>query len=107
MKITREDVLRVAELAHLGLTGPEVEACQRELDAILTYVDRLNELDVSGVGPMAQVLYAASAGAAPSLENHPELRDDVRRPCDAAAAVLAQAPDADTRFFRVPKVIDK
>ncbi len=107
MKITREDVLRVAELAHLGLTGEEVEACQRELDAILTYVDRLNELDVSGVEPMAQVLHGASAGAGTPAEGQPELREDVRRTCDVAAAVLAQAPDADVRFFRVPKVIDK
>ena len=55
MKITREDVLRVAELAHLELGEGEVDAYQRHLDSILTYVEKLNALDTSGVEPMAQV----------------------------------------------------
>lgn len=110
MKITREDVLRVAELAHLGLSADEVETYRNQLDEILSYVDKLNELDVSGVEPMAQVLYAAApdaSSAAPSAAPHPELRDDVLKPCEAAQAVLAQAADSEKPFFRVPKVIDR
>jgi aspartyl-tRNA(Asn)/glutamyl-tRNA(Gln) amidotransferase subunit C len=110
MKITREDVLRVAELAHLGLSADELETYQKQLDAILSYVDKLNELDVSNVEPMAQVLYAAKPGessAAPSREPHPELREDVLRPCEVSDAVLSQSTDAANPFFRVPKVIDK
>jgi aspartyl-tRNA(Asn)/glutamyl-tRNA(Gln) amidotransferase subunit C len=102
VKITREDVLRVAELAHLGLSSDEVETYQKQLDAILSYVDKLNELDVSNVEPMAQVLYAAPEG-----DPHPELRDDVLQSCEVANAVLAQATDAAKPFFRVPKVIDR
>lgn len=102
MKITREDVLRVAELAHLGLSADEVETYQRQLDAILSYVDKLNELDVSTVEPMAQILYAA-----PGLDSHPELRDDVLQPCEVSDDVLAQATDSAKPFFRVPKVIDR
>ncbi len=102
MKITREDVLRVAELAQLGLSPDEVETYQKQLDAILSYVDKLNELDVSSVEPMAQVLHAGAGSDA-----HPELRDDVLRACPVADSVLAQAADSARPFFRIPKVIDK
>jgi aspartyl-tRNA(Asn)/glutamyl-tRNA(Gln) amidotransferase subunit C len=102
VKITREDVLRVAELAQLGLSPDEIETYQKQLDAILSYVEKLNELDVSTVEPMAQVLHAGSAPDA-----HPELRDDILRPCQVADVVLEQAADAAKPFFRVPKVIDK
>ena len=66
MKISREDVIRVAELAHLGLSPEEVETYQHQLDAILTYIDKLNELDVTHIEPMAQVLYPAAGP-----ESHP------------------------------------
>jgi len=99
MKITREDVLRVAELAHLELSPEESETYREQLDDILTYIDKLNELDVTSTEPMAQVLFA------PSGDAHPELREDTPLPCDAAEAILAQAPDARKPFFRVPRVI--
>jgi|SRR5271156_875274 aspartyl-tRNA(Asn)/glutamyl-tRNA(Gln) amidotransferase subunit C len=118
MTISREDVLRVAELAHLELTPAEVELYRGQLDEILNYVGKLQELDLTGVEPMAQVLprdrgaashsaHGAAAGSDGDTERHPELRDDVVRPCDVADAVLAQAPDAAKPFFRVPKVIDR
>lgn len=100
MKISREEVLRVAELAHLELSAEEVETYRGQLDEILTYIAKLEELDVSAVEPMAQVLQAASDG-------RPELREDTPIPCDAAEAILAQAPDAKKPFFRVPKVIER
>lgn len=101
MKITREDVLRVAELAHLELTAEEVELYRGQLDEILNYIGKLEELDVTNVEPMAQVLFAAADGS------HRELRDDTHTPCDVAGAVLAQAPDAAKPFFRVPRVIER
>lgn len=105
MKISREDVAKVAELAHLGLSTAEIELYREQLDAILTYIDKLKELDLTNVEPMAQVLHA---GVAPGAkERHPELREDVLRPCDVAAQVLAGAPEAQTPFFRVPRVIDR
>jgi aspartyl-tRNA(Asn)/glutamyl-tRNA(Gln) amidotransferase subunit C len=110
MKITRDDVLRVAELAHLGLSADEVETYQKQLDAILSYVDKLNELDVSSVEPMAQVQYVAAlegSSAAPRRGSHPELREDVLRPCQVSDAILSQATDSATPFFRVPKVIER
>lgn len=102
MKISREEVLRVAELAHLGLASEEVEKFRTQLDEILTYIDKLNQLDVGPVEPMAQVLFE-SAGP----HEHPELREDVLKPCDIGATVLASAPGAEKPFFRVPKVIER
>jgi aspartyl-tRNA(Asn)/glutamyl-tRNA(Gln) amidotransferase subunit C len=105
MKISREDVLRVAALAHLGLSPQEVETYRNQLDRILSYIDKLNELDVSRVEPMAQVTYAAALPQA--AQKHPELRDDVVVPCNVGEPLLASAPDAAKPFFRVPKVIDR
>jgi aspartyl-tRNA(Asn)/glutamyl-tRNA(Gln) amidotransferase subunit C len=101
MKISREDVLRVAELAHLELTPEEIELYRGQLDEIITYVGKLEKLDVANVEPMAQVLFSAPG------EERTELRDDTLVPCDIADAVLAQAPDAAKPFFRVPRVIER
>ena len=101
MKISREDVLRVAELAHLELTPEEIELYRGQLDEILAYVDKLQKLDVANVEPMAQVLFPPTSG------DQPELRDDAVVPCDVSDAVLAQAPDAAKPFFRVPRVIER
>jgi len=101
MKISREDVLRVAELAHLELSAEEMETYRGQLDEILTYIGKLQQVDVSKVEPMAQVLFAAPGDA------HPELRDDVLVPCNIADAILAQAADAVRPFFKVPRVIEK
>jgi aspartyl-tRNA(Asn)/glutamyl-tRNA(Gln) amidotransferase subunit C len=103
MKISREEVIRVAELAHLGLSPEEIDAYRDQLDGILTYIDKLKELDVTNIQPMTQVLYTGSS----SQESHPELRADTPRPCDVSDAVLAQASDSQKPFFRVPKVIER
>ncbi|SRR5712692_602637 len=101
MIISREDVLHVAELAHLELTEAEVETFQRQLDSILTYIEKLKELDTSQVEPMAQVLAGVAAGENPSL------REDVSAACDVAEEALAGAPDPSEPYFRVPRVIER
>ena len=58
MKISREDVLKVAALANLELSSEEVETYRGHLDDILTYIDKLNEIDTSGVEPLTQVVAA-------------------------------------------------
>ena len=55
MKVSEKDVAYVADLANLELTEPERERMVRDLNSILEYMDRLNELDTSRVEPMAQV----------------------------------------------------
>jgi aspartyl-tRNA(Asn)/glutamyl-tRNA(Gln) amidotransferase subunit C len=110
MKITRDEVLRVAELAHLELTPEEVELYRDQLDEILNYIGKLEQLDVSNVEPMTQALFTTASSTNARLSaarEHPELRDDTLRPCDVAEAILAQAPDAAKPFFRVPRVIDR
>jgi aspartyl-tRNA(Asn)/glutamyl-tRNA(Gln) amidotransferase subunit C len=104
-KVTVEDVERVAELAHLELTPDETPRMLHDLNAILDNVAELNELDTSGVAPLAQVSElpselgnAAGAGA---------LRADLPLPSLDRAVVLAQAPETDGVFFKVPKVIER
>jgi aspartyl-tRNA(Asn)/glutamyl-tRNA(Gln) amidotransferase subunit C len=101
MKISREEVLHVAELAHLELSAAEVDTYLRQLDSILSYIGKLNELDTANVEPMAQSL-AGTAGAEDRT-----LREDAVQPSDVADPVLAIAPDPGKPYFRVPKVIEK
>ncbi|HEV7514286.1 MAG TPA: Asp-tRNA(Asn)/Glu-tRNA(Gln) amidotransferase subunit GatC [Candidatus Acidoferrum sp.] len=100
MKITREDVVRVAELAYLDLSEDELEKYRRQIDEILDYIGKLNELDTSGVEPMAQVLADDQAADA-------TMREDLVVPSAVAEDVLRQAPDAEPPYFRVPKVIER
>ena len=100
MKITREDVLRVAELAYLDLTEAEIETYLAQLDSILEYAGKLNGLDTTNVPPMAQVLASDQQADA-------TLREDVIQPVDVASDVLAHASDAEPPYFRVPKVIER
>jgi len=99
MKISREDVLKVSALANLELTEAEVETYRGQLDDILTYIDKLSEIDTSSVEPMTQVV-AASADDAP-------LREDVIVRADIITEVLQGAPDPAAPYFRVPRVIEK
>ena len=100
MKITGEDVVRVAELAYLDLSEDELEKYRRQLDEILDYIGKLNELDTSGVEPMAQVLADDQTADA-------TLREDLVVPSAVAEDVLRQAPDPEPPYFRVPKVIER
>jgi aspartyl-tRNA(Asn)/glutamyl-tRNA(Gln) amidotransferase subunit C len=99
MKISREDVLKVAALANLELTDAEVETYRGQLDDILTYIDKLNEIDTSTVEPMTQVVAASADGST--------LRDDVVVRSDVITEVLMGAPDPAPLYFRVPRVIEK
>jgi aspartyl-tRNA(Asn)/glutamyl-tRNA(Gln) amidotransferase subunit C len=100
LKISREDVERVAELAYLDLSEAELETYRTQIDEILEYIGKLNELDTTGVEPMAQVLADDQTADA-------TLRDDVVVPCNVAAEILKQAPDPEAPYFRVPKVIER
>jgi aspartyl-tRNA(Asn)/glutamyl-tRNA(Gln) amidotransferase subunit C len=117
MKVTDKDVAYVADLANLELTPEERSGMLRDLNSILKYIDRLNELDTTNVPPMAQVSgrYGANEQGADEAKQGSERfayasREDVVEglrkslPHDEA---LANAPDADEDFFRVPKVIER
>jgi aspartyl-tRNA(Asn)/glutamyl-tRNA(Gln) amidotransferase subunit C len=99
MKITDEEVRRVAELAALALRDDEVERMAKDLSSILSHIDKLNELDTSGVEPMSQVLFDAEETAT--------LREDKERPCLLNLEALANAPASGNGYFKVPRVIER
>jgi aspartyl-tRNA(Asn)/glutamyl-tRNA(Gln) amidotransferase subunit C len=97
MKITDKDVTYVADLANLELTPEERQRMVRDLNSILGYIDRLNELDTASIPPMAQTV----------LQTTNVTREDALRPCLEHEAALQNAPRSDGSFFKVPKVIEK
>ena len=99
MKLTEEQVRQVAELANLALGDDEIARMAHDLDGILTHIDKLNELDTTGVEPMAQVLYESEETAT--------LREDRERPTLDNPTALANAPQAGGGYFKVPKVIER
>jgi aspartyl-tRNA(Asn)/glutamyl-tRNA(Gln) amidotransferase subunit C len=104
MKITDKDVVYVADLANLELTAQERERMAKDLNSILDYIDRLNELDTSNVAPMAQSL---TSNAGTGDRSTGALREDELRPCLPRKDALKNAPETDGSFFKVPKVIEK
>jgi aspartyl-tRNA(Asn)/glutamyl-tRNA(Gln) amidotransferase subunit C len=103
MKVTDKDVLYVADLANLELTDQERQRLVKDLNSILDYIDRLNELDTSGVSPMAQF---AVPGEGPAADAG-NLRQDLLVPCLPHEEAMQNAPATDGEFFKVPKVIEK
>ncbi len=101
VNVTLEDVKRVAELAHLKLTPDETARMQQDLNSILGYVAQLDELDTSSVAPLAEINELSGAGGEGLL------REDVVRPSLDRAVVMAEAPETDQVFFKVPKVIER
>ena len=99
MKITEKEVRYVAGLANLSLSEDEVAQLRTDLDGILGHMDKLNEIDTTGVEPMAQALFDAGETAT--------LRDDVPVPPLGNQAALANAPQPGAGYFKVPKVIER
>ena len=95
MKITIKEVEHVARLARLELTDEEKERMRAQLDSILTYIDKLNELDTSAVEPTSHVLPMMNI-----------FRDDEVRPSLSQEETLANAPDRQDLFFRVPRILE-
>lgn len=94
MEVTREDVLRCAELAHLSLTEAELEPMRLAMEGLLTHASSLNELDLEGVEPW------------PGGQEQPlPRRADAPGECFTQAQALENAPEADRGFFVVPKAL--
>jgi aspartyl-tRNA(Asn)/glutamyl-tRNA(Gln) amidotransferase subunit C len=91
MAITREEVLHVARLARLELTEEEVGRFTQQLSAILEAVAKVSELDLDDVEPTAHPLDLVNVWA-----------DDEPRPCLPLEEALANAPDREAGFFKVP-----
>jgi aspartyl-tRNA(Asn)/glutamyl-tRNA(Gln) amidotransferase subunit C len=99
VKITEKEVRYVAGLSNLKLTDAEVAKFQADLDGILEHMDRLKEIDTTGVEPMSQVIFDSGEGAT--------LRSDVVVPPLSNQAALANAPQPGNGYFKVPKVIER
>ncbi len=96
MALSLEEVRRIAALARLRLSPEEEETFAVQLSAILGYVDQLKELDVSGVEPMT---HALAAGEVP-------LRGDALRESLPPRDALANAPEREGTWFKVPRIIE-
>ena len=95
MKLSSSEVEYVAHLARLEITDAEKEKFTAQLNDILLYIDKLNELDTKGVDPMSHAIAVTNA-----------FREDQVKDSIGTENSLANAPDARGEFFRVPKVID-
>ncbi len=95
MSVDLSTVKRVARLARIRVTDEDAEALRRELNAILGFVEQLNEVDVSGVEPMTSV-----------LPMRMKQREDRVTDGGIAPDIVANAPAAQNGFFLVPKVVD-
>jgi aspartyl-tRNA(Asn)/glutamyl-tRNA(Gln) amidotransferase subunit C len=96
MKLSREEVLQIAELAKLSLTESELTAYAEQLSAVLEYASRLEQLDTADIPPTASVL---------PLQN--VMRDDVVRPSLPRELAIANAADAIEGQFRVDAVLEE
>ena len=98
MKITEQEVRYVAALANLNLTDEEIARYRRDLDGILEHIDQINSVAVTGIEPMARVLFEGEADP---------LREDTVVPPLGNEAALANAPQSGAGYFKVPKVIER
>ena len=107
--VTDKDVSYVADLAHLELTADERARLLKDLNSILGYIDRLNELDMANIEPMAQVASQSGEGSETSgVEGFAHaMRADEPRPSLPHDEALRNAPASDGIFFKVPKVIER
>ena len=94
-KISREEVEKVAKLARLELSGAEVDEFTGQLGAILEYVEKMNELDTENIEPLAHCLPVSNV-----------FRDDEVKESLGTEKTLANAPQRDGEFFKVPKILD-
>lgn len=94
MKISPEEVAKVARLARLDLTPEKIDQYAGQLDGILGYMDKLSELDTSSVEPMYTPVDQVSV-----------MRDDVVRKDFTREEILKNAPETDGAFFIVPRIV--
>ncbi|HQF43266.1 MAG TPA: Asp-tRNA(Asn)/Glu-tRNA(Gln) amidotransferase subunit GatC [Ignavibacteriaceae bacterium] len=94
MSVTKKDVEKIAELAKLKFTDDELENFTHQMNEILSYMDKLNELDTENVKPLSH-----------PVEQINVFREDELRPSVSTEESLKNAPDKTDQHFKVPKVI--
>ena len=96
MAVTKKDVEYIAELAKLKFKDEELEKFTEQLNEILAYVEKLNELDTTNVEPLSH-----------PVEGSNVFREDKVKPSLDREEALRNAPDRSELFFKVPKVVDR
>ncbi len=96
MKISKEEVEKVARLARLEITDSEKTAFSEQLSSILSYVEQLKDLDTEGIEPTATVLDQTNV-----------FRDDTVRPSLPVDRALANAPEQSGGYFVVPRILEE
>jgi len=98
MPITEADVEKVAQLAHMEITPDELKIFAPQMSEIVAYVEQLNALNTADVQP-------SLGGLTPEGQATDSARDDIVAPSLGQKTALAEAPDAASGHFRVPKVL--
>jgi aspartyl-tRNA(Asn)/glutamyl-tRNA(Gln) amidotransferase subunit C len=94
MAISEEEVRHVAHLARLGLTDDQVSRLRVELSSILEHVDKIGELDLEGVEPMAHAVEVTNVA-----------RPDENKPCLTQEKALLNAPESRDGSFVIPRIV--
>lgn len=95
MSVDKETVVKIAKLSRIAISDHEADDMVGELNGILSWVEQLGEVDVTGVEPMTAV-----------IANEGRMRDDAVTDGDIRDKILANAPAREGAFFGVPKVIE-
>jgi len=95
MKVTKDDVVKIAHLARLELKEEQVEEMQDSINKVLDWMEALNAVDTSGVAPLVHMTGSL---------NH--FREDVAMEGLDRAKALALGPDTNAKYFKVPQVIE-
>ena len=94
MKISREDILHVADLARLEMDEDAIDTFADKIGKILDHIDTLNSVDTIGVAPTSHAISLSNA-----------FREDMVQPSFEREAALANAPEEEAGYFLVPKVV--
>ncbi|KJR42994.1 Glu-tRNAGln amidotransferase, C subunit [Candidatus Magnetoovum chiemensis] len=95
MAISNDEVKHIAALARLTLTSEEIERYRKQLDSILLYMNKLNQVDTTNIEPTSHAVEMTSIH-----------RDDAVKPSLTQTEALENAPDKTDKFYRVPKIIE-
>jgi|TARA_B100001093_G_scaffold231426_1_gene221965 aspartyl-tRNA(Asn)/glutamyl-tRNA(Gln) amidotransferase subunit C len=95
MSITKDTILKIANLAKISITSDETEKLESEISSIISWVETLNEVDTDNIEPMTN-----------SLQSSLRMREDEVNDGNKTKDILLNSPTEDDNFFVVPKVIE-
>jgi len=100
-KISKQEVQHIAYLSRLALTDEELELYSKQLEVILEYMDKLNNIDTTNVEPVSSIIMLYK-----NIEKKPYYREDVPKESDCKNEILQNAPQRVQNYFKVEKVIE-